>query len=138
MYTSMSTYATKEFLEQYKKVQLLVDEVLPLPDKDEKIDIEIENLEEIFDRYQGYTVNDGGLDKRELRANKKLMSLLLTYLPNVYDESDTPLYGGRRKLGRRTRNKKNKSTKSRKIRRSKATKRKIQKKNRTIRRKNTK
>ena len=97
----MATYATRDFLAQYKKVDEAIDPVILMRDE-AKIRAEIEKWRDIYETYQGYSVLDGGIDKRELKSRPKLMMLLLDTMPDIYDEVNSSLYGGKPNKRRKT------------------------------------
>lgn len=82
---------TKQFIDEYHRVQDLMDEFLPKPDTGKKIQEGLHNLEDIFDTYDDY----GAIDKKELRYDHKLMTFLAEYLPNIYSRVHTRIYGGK-------------------------------------------
>ncbi len=106
----MATYATRDFLAQYKNVDKAIDPVILMRDE-AKIRAEIEKWRDIYETYQGYSVLDGGIDKRELKSRPKLMMLLLDTMPDIYDEVNSSLYGG---IRIKTNHRKTKKTSKRK------------------------
>lgn len=122
---------TTQFIDQYNYVQHMLDEFMPKPDQDKKIQEGLDKLEDIFDTYDDY----GGIDKKELRYDNKLMTFLAEYLPNIYSRVETPLYGGRSNRSKSsTRRKRRKSSTRRK--RSKSSTHRKRTKSSTRRKKN--
>ena len=83
----MATYAaTNSFLQQYKRVKDLINEIPALKDE-AKIERQLNDLRDIYEE------NPGGIDKRELRRDPYLMDFLSDYLEDIYKELEDDDYG---------------------------------------------
>jgi hypothetical protein len=87
----MATNATREFIAKYNDVSYY-----SYPVKDTAAQEELDELRYIYETYQGYFVDDGGIDKRELRSNRELMDFLSKHMPDIYKDVNSSLYGGRK------------------------------------------
>jgi hypothetical protein len=82
--------ATKEFLAQYDTAT----RSYYYPYKVSQV--ELDKLREIYERYQGYSSYEGGIDKKELMRNHHLQLFLLDHMPDIYKDANSSLYGGRK------------------------------------------
>ena len=96
--------ATKEFLAQYDTAA----RSYYYPHKVSQV--ELDKLREIYERYQGYSSYEGGIDKKELMRNHHLQLFLLDHMPDIYKDVNSTVYGGR-KHKRPSSHRKNKTTK---------------------------
>lgn len=87
----MATNATREFIAKYNDVSFY-----SYPVKDKAAQDELDELRDIYETYQGYSVDDGGIDKRELRSNRELQKFLSEHMPDIYKDVNSSLYGGRK------------------------------------------
>ena len=82
--------ATQEFLNQYDTAAHSYDY------NNTVSQVELDKLREIYERYQGYASYEGGIDKKELMQNYHLKIFLLDHMPDIYNDFNSPVYGGRK------------------------------------------
>jgi len=87
----MATNATREFIAKYNDVSYY-----SYPVTDKLVQDELDELRDIYETYQYISVDDGGIDKRELRTNRELMVFLSKHMPDIYDDINDRIYGGRK------------------------------------------
>ena len=84
----MATKATREFIVMYNEVRSY-----NYPVTDKLVQDELDELRDFYLDYQYISVDDGGIDKRELRANPELMVFLSKHMPDIHDDINDTVYG---------------------------------------------
>lgn len=107
----MPNRITKELLQRYKAAKdVIVDIELftrasspenpSVLNLHEKLETELNAIRNIYDEYSMITSDYGGIDKNYLRHDKKFMTFLATYLPDISLDMEQPVYGGDQKKKR--------------------------------------
>lgn len=104
----MPNSITKELLQQYKVIKDLISDIelfsrassvenTTVEDMRQKLESELDTFRIIYDDYSMIPEYEGGFDKRYLRHDKKFMTFLSEYLPDIYNDIEYPVYGGKHK-----------------------------------------
>lgn len=99
---------TTELLQQYKVIKDLISEIELFSrasstedpyvvSLQQKLESELDTFRSIYDDYSMIPEYEGGFDKRRLRHDKKFMTFLSEYLPDIYNDIEYPVYGGKHK-----------------------------------------
>ena len=106
MYMPNST--TKELHQQYEVINDLISDIelfsrassignTAVEEMRQKLESELNTFRDIYYEYYMITEYEGGFDKRYLRSDKKFMTFLSEYLPDIYNDIEYPVYGGKHK-----------------------------------------
>jgi hypothetical protein len=104
----MPNSITKELLQQYEVIKDLISEIELFSrasstedpyvvSLQHKLESELNTFRDIYYEYYMITEDYGGFDKRRLRHDKKFMTFLSEYLPDIYNDIEYPVYGGKHK-----------------------------------------
>lgn len=104
----MPNSITKELLQQYKVIKDLISDIelfsrassgenQVVVEMQHKLESELVTFRSIYDDYSMIPEYEGGFDKRYLRHDKKFMTFLSEYLPDIYNDIVYPVYGGKHK-----------------------------------------
>lgn len=104
----MHNSITKELLQQYKVIKNLISDIelfsrgssgenQAVVEMQHKLKSELNTFRSIYDDYYMIPEYEGGFDKRYLRHDKKFMTFLSEYLPDIYKDIEYPVYGGKHK-----------------------------------------
>ena len=130
----MPNSITKKLLQQYKVINDLISEIelfsrlTSIEDPSvvslqQKLESELDTFRRVYDDYSMITEDYGGVDKQYLRRDNKFMTFLSERLPDIYNNIEYPVYGGKhtrshskpsRKSTRKVKNSKKSSRKNKK------------------------
>lgn len=104
----MPNSITNELLQHYEVIKDLISDIelfsrvssvenTAVEEMRQKLESELNTFRRIYGDYSMIPEYEGGFDKRQLRDDKKFMTFLSEYLPDIYNNIKYPVYGGKHK-----------------------------------------